>query len=359
MSRIEEDLMSREEIENNDDFTKKLVHMKGNQILTEYPRYRSYLKRKFLENNDDYDKINEYITGMDFFEFIDEIKNLNLEKEKMNKIVDQSLFYISQVFDENFNEEDIKNREDTIKIFDYEIKSEKLKRFFEFLSEMSNNEKVNNNPIMKNMMIKMNNNTSSFKLYYQMKKTFIFMKELKDTEEDEYLEYLNSKIGFSIENLLKIKDFIVSPNSTNLKKDDKNDILGFYSTFGIISKNFKTSKNYQNHVFQQIEENNRKNKIMQRLNRKMEERKKINLNENLNTTSTVSTDILSEIDEELNKLSLLNQTNDNLDNSDNSNNSDEEVLSFELENNKKVGFEGSPSKKNKKKKSKNKRNKRR
>ncbi len=222
MNFNEELLLTRlsNENENEENLNKKLVNLKGRDILKEYPKYREYLKRKFMTENENHEQINELIKNIDFFEYIEMIKNLDIEQDKIEYIINQSLFYVSQVFDEDFNDNEVKMKSDTQRIFDYEIKTEKLKRFFDFLKMMQKDENK-----MNKIQMGYDSNITTFRLYYQMKKTFIFMKELKNTDEEEYLNYLNSKLGFSIDNFLKIKNFIHSRNFNELNKNDKQNNL--------------------------------------------------------------------------------------------------------------------------------------
>ncbi len=357
MNFNEELLLTRlsNENENEENLNKKLVNLKGRDILKEYPKYREYLKRKFMTENENHEQINELIKNIDFFEYIEMIKNLDIEQDKIEYIINQSLFYVSQVFDEDFNDNEVKMKSDTQRIFDYEIKTEKLKRFFDFLKMMQKDENK-----MNKIQMGYDSNITTFRLYYQMKKTFIFMKELKNTDEEEYLNYLNSKLGFSIDNFLKIKNFIHSPNSNELNKNDKQDVLGFCSTFGVIPRNFKNSRNYQNQVFQQIDENNKKKKIIERMTRKLEEKKKLkidNQNQNHNNYHNIDKSV-SEIDEQLNNLNLSILSNDinNIEfKNDNENNSDNDNEDDEIKNQIDNKNKNSKKKNSKNKKRKNKR----
>ncbi len=346
-------LFTRLSAENEDNYdsilTNKLTNLKGRDILKEYPKYRDYLKRKFVTENENHNDINEMINNINFFEYINMVKTLDIEEEKKDYIINQSLFYISQVFDDKFDDNEVRMKRDTQQIFDYEVKTEKLKRFFEFLKTMESDEIFNSfNNKNNNNLVK----TSTFQLYYQMKKTFIFMKELKNMEEEEYLNYLNSKLGFSIENFMKIKNFIISPNRNDLNKNDKQDILGFYSTYGIIPRNFKNSRNYQNQVFQQIDENNKKKKIFERMNRKLEEKKRVKIeNENIIEETDLNKSVL-EIDKELNNLNI------NINNIENIvNNLEKDNMENEDENNNNDNLKKNKNKNSKKKNSKNKKRK--
>lgn len=327
----------QEQILDENEYHKKIDKLKGRDVLVEYPKYRDYIKNKYgNEIRENQLKMNEIIENMDFFDFIDQMKSHrnDLSKVEFDNLINNTLLYISQVFDINFDEEKIKRRNDTERILNYSIESERLSQIFELFKNIQERESKNSG---KTECI------GTFKLYYQLKRTFIYMKEMGKMNEEEFLNYINTKMGFSLDNFLKIKDYIKSPTQQNLDREDKEDVLGFFSTYGLISKNFKNSKEYQNKFFQSIEENSRKRQIIQRLQRKMEEKKKIksndeNILESINDIDKQLNDLELNIDSSFDLNELNNENSENLENSENS-------------------FSENQTKKEKKNKNKNKKNK--
>ncbi len=169
------------------------------------------------------------------------------------------------------------------------------------------------------------------------------MKEMNHSNEDEFLEYINSKIGFSLDNFMTIKGFLQRPDRQVLDKSDKEDVLGFFSTYGLIPSNFKKSKTYQNSVFQKVEENKRKQEIINRIQRKME-KKKNESNQEIKDDIIVLNQSVEDIDKELKDLNLNIEENDS------------EDIKIDIENNNNMKKNNIMKKKNKK--NKNKKNKR-
>lgn len=257
-----------EEREKERDIISKITKMKGRDLMKSFPDLKDLLFKKFEEDDKTKDMIN-IMNSFNFFDFIEMIKiHLDtLEDQNERKSIINTVSFCIYSDANNMTEEQIKERKDTERIFNFRFETVKLQRLFDFLQSTYNKEvsgELSKNPFH-----------STFMLIYNMKKTFIFMKKMDYMSEEQYIGFMNEKLGFSLENLEKIKDFIKTPLSSGLNNTDKSDILGFLSTYTNIPKQYSSSKIIQNRLFSDIDNYTKKQQMIQKIQKRREEKKRL------------------------------------------------------------------------------------
>lgn len=245
----------------------RIMKMKGRDLIVNLPELKDLLFKRF-EEDDKMKELTNMMNSYNYFEFVEMVKisidSIENESEKASliNIISMSIYMNSN----KMTEEQIKAKEDTERIFNYEFESERLTRFTSFLKDIYDKEVTGIIP---------KNPYSTFMLIYNMKKTFILMKRLNHLTEEQYIDFVSDKLGYSIDNIEKISTYMRSPSSHKLSSTDKSDVVGFLSNYTNIPKEYSTSKIMQNRLFSDIDTQSKKYQMVQRMLKKREEKKRL------------------------------------------------------------------------------------
>jgi hypothetical protein len=148
--------------------------------------------------------------------------------------------------------------EDKEEIENYVIENEKFQALFEKMREV---------------------NFRTF-FQYHFKRLFIFMTELHIMTGDEFLDRINTILGYRFEDMLDLLKLKNSRDFRYIKKDQKKMIMDLYERYTTPSHtNTKMSDYEKNMIFDTLLHENEKSKMRNRLRERLEERRRQRQNE--------------------------------------------------------------------------------
>lgn len=143
--------------------------------------------------------------------------------------------------------------EDKEEIENYVIENEKFQALFEKMREV---------------------NFRTF-FQYHFKRLFIFMTELHIMTGDEFLDRINTILGYRFEDMLDLLKLKNSRDFRHIKKDQKKMIMDLYERYTTPSHtNIKMSDYEKNMIFDTLLHENEKSKMRNRLRERLEERRR-------------------------------------------------------------------------------------
>ena len=109
---------------------------------------------------------------------------------------------------------------------------------------------------------------------YHFKRLFIFMTELHIMTGDEFLDRINTILGYRFEDMLDLLKLKNSRDFRHIKKDQKKMIMDLYERYTTSHTNTKMTDYEKNMVFDTLLHQNEKSKTRNRLRERLEQRRR-------------------------------------------------------------------------------------